>query len=1225
MREATVPRRRRRWPWILAALLLLAFVLRGPLLAPVVKHVVAGQLATVIDGRAQVESAGGGWFSDARLSGITAEAQLGTVRHLRIGDVQATYGLGIITGDLTALHSLTLDDVDLTIDLRSPGDGWNGVVPPLLELLPTPLPHASFTGAVRLLLSDREVLLSDIRLMLSGDEVALDMRVQVADAEPLYVTAAFRRSSPDTVRLERAVVLGDATIESLELVLGRARQQLIGALRLGGGRLTVQADPANARMVAEGLDLSAIPPALSGLIPNDVGALRGIVAGEASALRAPHGWNIAGSVRIHDLVAVGAGPFTIGGQWHLGDGVVHLPRTTVAGPAQGQATIDGLVWSLADRRPRAGTIRATVPDLRGWLPVTLALPVDLQGTVVGVAAEAVVEGDALVIRSARVDGAGVEFTAQGSVAAAPWRIEAADVAVRADLATIAGLVPGAPNLAGLLHLRATGSVPFTSDLAVLLRASGEVQVRGDGLMVSALAVDALRLAARTVDGHLHLTQGEATIAGIGVAVTGAIALTDSQQETGWRGTLATLALTFPGVVASASEPCPFTFTGNGWNVGPLRLGSDAGALSIETSHREGAGILVIDAPRFDLGRLGLSDLSGTARIGIDLRGDWAAPEAGVRLLSDDLRIGTRRARANLQLTQDAHGIAIASGQIDAGDDGVVLASGTLPLRFGRSGMTLVPDDGKPARIDVAMPKLNRLLPRIASGNAQLFLQLGDLNEAQPLSGRLTFTGVRPRPFSEDPVGVRQAALSLLDGSVELRGSATGLESDVTMDVDNHRVFTGTLRSPGAWETRTLTGEWRSRSIIGDVRLAGLQLVRLAAAIPGVQHLTGIASGDLALSGTIAEPQWKGSLALSGVEVKVAADVPTLAEGNVQLELAGRTVHLRQGAFTLGGAPVTMVGDLTLGDPPHLALRLDGRNALLVQRHDARLRADLALTLDGPLDQVTVAGRAVVTSALFSPDLSLWQGGGAGRGDGRLVPFEFLTPPLSTLRFDVQVSSAFTSAQDGVRVATSLVRADCDLDLHLRGSGAAPELSGRVVVRKGHVVLPFSTLRLSTGEIRFLEGDPFHPRLNAVATAQVRRWRLTLQADGPLADPQIRASGDGLDERDALLLLTTGSTSTELSGEEGQRAALGRLGTWLGREAWDLIDGEDDPDAAPGWADRMTLEFGRQVSDGGHDTIEAQVELTEPDLVPGVLIYGERDRWDDYNAGLILRFRWAGEE
>ncbi|HEX3132534.1 MAG TPA: translocation/assembly module TamB domain-containing protein [Planctomycetota bacterium] len=513
---------------------------------------------------------------------------------------------------------------------------------------------------------------------------------------------------------------------------------------------------------------------------------------------------------------------------------------------------------------------------------------------------------------------------------------------------------------------------------------------------------------------------------------------------------------------------------------------------------------------------------------------------------------------------------------------------------------------------------------MAGGNAAVLVRLGDPQDPHPVTGRLTFAGVRPRPFDDDLSGVRQEALTVLDGNVDLQGTQDGVELAVAVRADEKPVFTGSLRSPGAWDAQVMTGGWRSRAIAGDVHMAGLQLARLAAALPGVQHLAGTANGRLTFSGTAAEPQWNGTLALSGVEAKLATDVPTLADGSIEVDMDGRTVHLRRGEFDLGGAPVTVAGEATLGQPLNITLRLDGRNALLVQRHDVRLRADLGLTVIGPLDHLTVAGRAVVTSALFSPNLSLWQSGG-GHGDGRLVPFELVAPPLSTARFDVAVSSAFTTAQDGVRLATNLVRADCDMDLHLGGTGAAPELAGRVVVRKGSVFLPFSTLSLSTGEVLFPEGDPFHPRLNAVATAQVRRWRVTLQVDGPLADPQVRASGDGLDERDALLLLTTGSTSTELSGEEGQRAAIGRLGTWLGREAWDLVDGEGDPDAASGFIDRLTFEVGRKVSDSGKDTIEAQAELTEPELNPGVLIYGERDRWDDYNAGLILRFRWGGEE
>jgi hypothetical protein len=328
---------------------------------------------------------------------------------------------------------------------------------------------------------------------------------------------------------------------------------------------------------------------------------------------------------------------------------------------------------------------------------------------------------------------------------------------------------------------------------------------------------------------------------------------------------------------------------------------------------------------------------------------------------------------------------------------------------------------------------------------------------------------------------------------------------------------------------------------------------------------------------------------------------------------------------LGGEPVRVNGELELGAVPRLDLTVVGSNVLLVQRYDARLRADLDLRLTGGLDALVLSGRTVVTNALFSPDLGLFSGGGGTRGDGRMVPFEISKPPLSNLRFEVTVSSAFGAGRDGVRLATDLVRADCDLDLRLRGTGAAPELAGRVTVRKGVVSLPFSTLRLTHGELLFPDGDPFHPRINAAANAEVRRWTVVLQVDGLLSDPQIRFGGDGLEERDALLLLTTGSTSQELNLEEGQRAALGRLGTWLGVEAWDLLDGDTDPDAEPGLLNRVTLQFGRELSDNGNDTIEAEVELTDPDLVPGVLLYGERDRWDDYNAGVILRFRWDGEE
>jgi hypothetical protein len=781
-------------------------------------------------------------------------------------------------------------------------------------------------------------------------------------------------------------------------------------------------------------------------------------------------------------------------------------------------------------------------------------------------------------------------------------------------------VPGTPNLAGEVVARLTGTLPLTNDPARLLASASDLQVRARDLTIGSLALEQVRLDIHSGDGVLRVTEGNTMVAGVPVGLTGSA----QWQADGWHGSLATVAFDLPGVQVTVSEPCPFLLVDGGWSVGPLRLTSTAGACTIEARQRDGSGLLTIDAPQVDLARLGFHDLAGTAGVAVDLAGAWTAPQANLRLTCPDLRCGRWQALVDLHLSQDQHGIAAQRGRVVAGEDGTVVLDGTLPFVLGVGGLAAVPDDGKPAAITLDLPALERWLPgRVDTGRLALSVMLGTASDPTALQATAHYSGVRPVRAAR-PTLRAGAPPALLDGDLVLDADARGLALTLAGSADGRPVLSGDLRSQGAWDPVSLWYHGGQRPLAGRVRLDGTDIGRFASAIPGVLHLRGSAQGELAVAGTIGQPLLTGDLALSAVEAKFTEMVPTLSDGRARLELRDGKVVLHEATADLGGETLRLDGEVDLGAVPRLALGLSGANILLVQRHDARLRADLDLKLAGPVGALVLSGRTTVTNALFTPDIGLFRGGGGTRGDGRVVPFEFNDPPFSTMRFEVAVSSAYGNGRDGVRLATDVVRADCDLDLDLRGTGAAPELAGRVTVRRGVVFLPFSTLRLSTGELLFPDGDPFHPRLNAVANAQVRRWKIALQVDGPLSDPQVRAGGDGLDERDALLLLTTGSTSAELSGEEGQRSAIGRLGTWLGVEAWDLIDGEADPDSGPGLMDRVTLEFGREVSDSGSDTIEAEVEVTDPDLVPGVLIYGERDRWDDYNAGLILRFKWGGE-
>ncbi len=1215
--EIRIParRRRRRWPWVVLALVIVGFLLRGPLLAPLVTRVAAAQLAKGIHGEASVAEASGGWLSDLQLSGIVAAAPLGVVPQLKIASLRASYGPGIVSGDLTAVRSLHLEGVDAVIDLRRQKDDGAGMVPPLLELLPTPLPEASLRGEVLLRLPRSDVRLSALQVTVAARSLALEVMVQVDDAAPVRVVAAFTRPSADTLQLDRAVVIGDATLETMQLVLGRSRRELTAVLRLGGGRLDLRADPVRVDVTASGLDLAAVPGAVLALVPVELGVVTGALAGELTAIRATREWNLAGALRVTGFTAAGVGPFTLTAQGHLGAGSVQVPQISLTGPGGGRLSVSAVSVALPHGLPITGVLHAEIPDLRSWLPAIVPLP----DTPLALRADLAMDGEALVITTAELSGGGVQAHLRGSLVAGPWRIEAADLKAQADLAVVAALFPQAPKLAGILHGRLGGTLPLSRDPATLLRGILTTQLHSEALTIQDTAVTKLRIDARTSEGALLIDQVEATSAGITVGLGGKAALRDQ----GLDASVERLVVTTPRAVVNATAPFPLRLAAQRWSVGPVRLQSEAGDALLELRHADGAGLLHLEAPTVDLARLGLAEVSGVAGISIDLSGAWAHPIAQVRMQTSEVVVAGRRAQVAIDLTQDHTGITIRSGTVDAGADGQLVMSGTLPFTVGAGGIVAVPDDGKPAAVMISVPTLTRWWPRvIAAGGAGLQLEFGRLEDASAITGAMTFQGLRPLVARGHPT-LQAAATVALDGTIGIQGDRAGVDLTVALQAGGRPVVAGDAHSPGAWNPAPET--WGQRPLRGTLTMSGLDLGPFASAIPRVLHLAGRAEGALTLAGTIGEPALDGTLTLTGVEAKVASAVPTISAGTAHFTLAGRTLRLLDGVIELGGAPVTAAGVLSLDAPRRLDLRLDGTNALLVQRHDARVRANFALSLTGALDALTLGGTAVVTNALFSPDLNLWGGDGAAAIDGRLVPFEFIDPPLSDLRFDVKVSSAFNDHSDGVHLATDLVRAECDLDLHLGGSGAAPELAGRVTVRQGRIFLPFSTLRMTTGEIIFPQGDPFHPRLNAVAQAQVRRYAVTLQVDGPLADPQVRASGDGLDQRDALLLLTTGSTNAELTDAQGQRAALSRLGTWLGMEAWDLVDGRDDPDAGPGLMERVTLDLGRQVSDSGKDTIEAQVELTKPDERPAVLIFGERDRWDDYNAGIILRFRWAGEE
>ena len=133
---------------------------------------------------------------------------------------------------------------------------------------------------------------------------------------------------------------------------------------------------------------------------------------------------------------------------------------------------------------------------------------------------------------------------------------------------------------------------------------------------------------------------------------------------------------------------------------------------------------------------------------------------------------------------------------------------------------------------------------------------------------------------------------------------------------------------------------------------------------------------------------------------------------------------------------------------------------------------------------------------------------------------------------------------------------------------------------------------------------------------MKGYDLTVRVLGQVPDVELRTSSvPPLPENDAILLLTTGATNEELRREGLARAALTRIGSVFGQSLLSGGRGPSDPDER-GFFDRFTFRQGRRVSRTGQETLEAEFEMSDR-----VYLRVEQDRYDDFNAGLVWRWRF----
>ncbi|RME74378.1 MAG: hypothetical protein D6776_05380 [Planctomycetota bacterium] len=138
------------------------------------------------------------------------------------------------------------------------------------------------------------------------------------------------------------------------------------------------------------------------------------------------------------------------------------------------------------------------------------------------------------------------------------------------------------------------------------------------------------------------------------------------------------------------------------------------------------------------------------------------------------------------------------------------------------------------------------------------------------------------------------------------------------------------------------------------------------------------------------------------------------------------------------------------------------------------------------------------------------------------------------------------------------------------------------------------------------------------------YDITIEVEGSYDQPEITlASVPALEQTDLLTLLLTGRPPREDQlGRTGLRAGRA-IALYVAKDVLAALLDSESAEAGESLLDRLTLEFGRDVTRSGGETIEARFRIADHWLTSRDTVYltAEQDAYDHFGGGLRLVFRF----
>ena len=364
---------------------------------------------------------------------------------------------------------------------------------------------------------------------------------------------------------------------------------------------------------------------------------------------------------------------------------------------------------------------------------------------------------------------------------------------------------------------------------------------------------------------------------------------------------------------------------------------------------------------------------------------------------------------------------------------VTLLDGTIeiPLDLAQTNNPdlLIPDEG-PVKIALASRDVSL---------ARLFEQFAKLKPAEKTAPQQKTAKLRKPAKAAGPVpsGTLNTTITAEGTIKDLTASVSKLQSgtaqklapaDVALDLnlrDDRLKLSGTITQREI-KPLTLSGELpldvaalkksgapdMQAPIAFRMNLPRSPLGFITAIVPAIRFIDGTATINVTAGGTLAKPELSGSVQADIPHLRLAdTSQPPVNAVAVGMDFTRDQITVRQlkgglagGSFTVGG--VVRLEKLT---EPVFDLRINTREALVMQDDNITTRITSDLRIAGPLNAGTVSGSVLVTKSRLFKDIDILPIGLPGwlipQPPAESAPVSFPNPPLRDWKFDVAIKTA----------------------------------------------------------------------------------------------------------------------------------------------------------------------------------------------------------------------------